>query len=148
MALESLAKAWIRADALGGILSAFDEEEVDPCGVLLGALDNQAVRIQRAPRTPNTHPQPDRAFRIAPQDLLAIVRKARQEGLTVVGFWHGHLVGPPELGEADEEGLAAAEALGPSARLLIVAACGSGRARVVRAFTRGRYGPREIPLAT
>jgi len=123
-------------------------ETAEPCGVLVGRMEGQAVRIGETPATPNAHPSPERAFRIAPQDILKVARAGRERGLTVLGFWHGHLKGPAHPGEADAEGLAAAEALGPSARVLIVMGRGAGRAPVVRAYVRGEEGPREIPLAT
>ncbi len=116
--------------------------------MLLGRVDGKSVRIGEAPSTSNLHPNPERAFRIAPQEILRVARAGREHGLTVLGFWHGHLKGPAELSESDIEGMTAAEALGPNARVLIVMGQGDGRAPVVRAFVRDREGPREISLAT
>ena len=77
-----------------------------------------------------------------------LIAAARERGLTLLGFWHGHLEGPAHPGEADAEGLVTAESLGPNARVLVVMGRGAGRAPVVRAFVRGPEGTREIPLAT
>ncbi len=149
MELEPLSKAWIRASTLRQLLTAYAGAGAkEPCGVLLGRIEDQAVRIVEAPQTPNTHSAPSRAFRVAPQDILRIARSGRAEGLTVVGFWHGHLASRPEPGEEDLEDLESAEELGPSARLMVIVGAGGGRAPVVRAYTRGQEGPKEIPLAT
>ena len=142
-----LLKAWIVSPTIRDLLAAYaGAEREEPCGVLLGRIEEGSARILKAPQVPNSHPRPDRAFRIAPQDILEVVRGAREEGLTVVGFWHGHLEGPATPGEADIEGLEAAEALSRSARLLVILGAGAGRAPVMRAWTRGPEGPREIPL--
>ena len=67
----------------------------------------------------------------------------------MLGFLARPSVGTGPPGEADADGLAAAEALGPSARgCWSIMGRGAGRAPVVRAFVRGPIGPREIPLAT
>ena len=143
------ARAWIASDAMQALLRAQAEaSSEEPCGVLLGRVEQLAVRIRETPVTRNAHPSPERAFRIPPQDILQVARAGRERGLTVLGFWHGHLSGPAHAGEADADGLAAAEALGPSARVLVIMGRGAGHAPVVRAFVRGPVGPREIPLAT
>ena len=135
------ARAWIACDAMQALLRAQSEAtSEEPCGVLLGRVEQQSVRIRETPGTRNTHPSPERAFRIAPQDILRVARAGRERGLTVLGFWHGHLSGPADAGEADADGLAAAEALGPSARVLVIMGRGAGRAPVVRAFVRGPRG--------
>lgn len=143
------ARAWITSEAMQSLLHAQQGAgDAEPCGVLLGRTEGSAVRIHETPGTPNVHPSPERAFRIAPQDILAVARGGRERGLTLLGFWHGHLQGAARPGEADTEGLVAAESLGPSARVLVVMGRGAGRAPVVRAFVRADEGPREIPLAT
>ena len=113
-----------------------------------GASSSSAVRIRETPVTRNAHPSPERAFRIAPQDILHVARAGRERGLTVLGFWHGHLSGPAHAGEADADGLAAAEALGPE-RARAGDHGARRRTRARRACVRARPdGPREIPLAT
>lgn len=142
-------RAWIAAEAMRELLNAQTEaSDQEPCGVLLGRVEDRAVRIREVPVTPNVHPSPGRAFRIAPHDILNAARAGRERGLTLLGFWHGHLEGLALAGEADAEGLAAAEALGPGARVLVVMGRGDGRAPVVRAYVSGEFGPREISLAT
>ena len=65
------ARAWIAPDAMQGLLRAQSEaSSQEPCGVLLGRVEQQAVRIRETPVTRNAHPSPERAFRIAPQDIL------------------------------------------------------------------------------
>lgn len=132
-------------DLLRAFAAAADEE---PCGVLLGVVEDDNARIREVPEVPNVHPTPGQSFRIAPEDLMEIVCDGRERGLAVLGFWHGQLEGPPFPARADFEGLEAGEALGPDARLLVVLGQGAGRAPVARAFVCGRHGPREIRLGT
>ena len=38
----------------------------------------------------NVHRRPTARFELAPEDFLAAERRARADGLEVVGFWHSH----------------------------------------------------------
>lgn len=39
----------------------------------------------------NIDPRPRERYRVSPEDLLAVEKRARSGGLEVVGFWHSHL---------------------------------------------------------
>ena len=55
------------------------------CGFLLGATD---TILEATPAT-NLTPSPTR-YRVDPRDHFAVIRRARTEGLTVVGTYHSH----------------------------------------------------------
>jgi proteasome lid subunit RPN8/RPN11 len=72
------------------------------CGVLLGhALDgvNEVVTAVRAgnTRTDSAHNR----YHIAPQELIAIQRQARQQELDIVGFYHSHPDHPARWSQTD-----------------------------------------------
>lgn len=126
---------------------AFDEgvrAAVEPCGYLLGR-DGPAGRllVVRAEPGRNVHPAPAAAFRLAPEEHLAVRRVARAEDLRVVGCWHGHLEGPARPSRADADGLGP---LGPFVAL-IIGREGAARPRL-RAWWRDRDAAawRELPL--
>lgn len=74
--------------------------EAEPCGYLLGRGD-AATRFLRGR---NVHPRPAFAFRLAPEEQLAVRRAARVEGLEVLAVWHGHRIGAARPSRADREG--------------------------------------------
>lgn len=88
-----LRRAWRRALARGA----------EPCGYLL-APAAQPGRICAAWPGQNRHDAPARAFLLDPEEQMEVVRRARGEGLRVVGIWHGHLEGPPRPSAADTSG--------------------------------------------
>ncbi len=142
-----LLRGRIRPAAVATILSAFfDARDAEPCGLVLGRVERQALTIEEALATANVHPRPDAAFQVAPADLARETRSARARGLDVVGAWHGHLVGPPLPGRADEEGLLAHESVAEAPRALLVVARGAGSAPVVRAYASREGRIREIRL--
>jgi proteasome lid subunit RPN8/RPN11 len=61
------------------------------CGIMIGAEDNgtRQVRVAVPCRNAYDGDQKDR-FHIDPRDQLAADRKAREAGLTVLGFFHSH----------------------------------------------------------
>jgi proteasome lid subunit RPN8/RPN11 len=72
------------------------------CGVLLGkALDdgNEAEVAVRAgnTRTDSAHNR----YHIAPQELIAIQRQARERSLDIVGFYHSHPDHPARWSSTD-----------------------------------------------
>lgn len=142
-----LARAWIAPGALGVLLKAWAlAGGREPCGLLLGWREGDAARIARAIEASNVHPSPVAAFEIAADEHARIAREARSDGLEVVGFWHGHLTGPPRPGRRDAEGLAAAEDLAQGSLLLAIAGRGAGRTVVVRTWRRRHRRLHEIPL--
>ena len=67
--------------------SAYPEES---CAILLGRRDGEVFWITRALPAMNMHPEPGHAYQIAPQTLVSAQRKAREDGVEVLGFAHSH----------------------------------------------------------
>src|SRR5210317_653088 len=139
MDASSPPRVWITPEAMGALLKAQGgAEREEPCGVLLGRVDGTAVRVLEAPQTANSHALLERAFRIAPQEILEVARRGRARNLTVVGFWHGHLEAPPTPGPSSSSDEA------PAARPWCGRTCAAGaeprRSRSGREG-RARVGP-------
>lgn len=60
------------------------------CGLLLGEERGAALRILRAIPLANAAADPRRRYEIAPESFLATEKRAREEGLTVLGVFHSH----------------------------------------------------------
>ena len=60
------------------------------CGLLIGS----SRRIERARRARNLQASPTR-YLVDPADHFAAIRRARADGLRVVGAYHSHLASPP-----------------------------------------------------
>lgn len=56
------------------------------CGLLLG----RAGRILRAMPAANVHPEPTRHFELDPAALIAALRREREGGEEVLGYYHSH----------------------------------------------------------
>ena len=98
--------AWVEGAAAGR----------EPCGYLLGEdLGRDGLHVHAVRSGRNVHPQPERAFALAPEEHLAVRREARTAGWRVLGCWHGHLVGEARPSRADAEGLGP---LGPHLALI------------------------------
>jgi len=78
--------------------SAANPEEA--CGLLLG-LGTDVLFIAAVV---NSHRQPERHFRIAPDAAAPVVREAMRLGVDVIGGWHSHPHGPPTLSRDDIAG--------------------------------------------
>jgi proteasome lid subunit RPN8/RPN11 len=72
------------------------------CGVLLGkALDN-INEVELAVRAGNTRTDSaHNRYHIAPQELIAIQRQARERDLDIVGFYHSHPDHPARWSSTD-----------------------------------------------
>jgi proteasome lid subunit RPN8/RPN11 len=139
-------RAWIRPEALRALLDAYASAEGrEPCGALLGTVAPPHVRVEGAVALENVHPLGDRAFRVAPEALLHVVRHARAAGTSVVGIWHGHLEGRSTPGREDVASHVEAGDLAPA--LLVVLGRGLGPAPVVSAWARGKRGFYRVTLA-
>ena len=79
------------------VAHARDEAPNECCGLLLGR-DGEIVEIVRAR---NIADAPATRFLIDPADHFAALRRARQTGLEVVGFYHSHPASPPEPSARD-----------------------------------------------
>ena len=67
------------------------------CGLLLGGEG----RVVDAHRARNVAGDPRRRFRVDPEDHFAAIRRARRDGLAVVGAYHSHPEGEPRPSETD-----------------------------------------------
>jgi desampylase len=102
----------LRRSALDAILQ--HAERASPrecCGVLVG----RQGEILQAVEARNLADDPNRYF-LDPEDHIAIRRRARAAGLSVVGFYHSHPHSPARPSETDR-----AEAAYPDHLYLIVA---------------------------
>jgi len=63
----------------------------ETCGLLVGRNAGGATRVEELvqARNLNTERARDR-YELAPEDLLATDRAARERGLEIVGIWHSH----------------------------------------------------------
>jgi proteasome lid subunit RPN8/RPN11 len=61
------------------------------CGVLLGVASADGNQVRELVRAGNTRTDSaHNRYNIAPEELVAIQRKARKLGLDIVGFYHSH----------------------------------------------------------
>ena len=123
----------LRRSALDAILQ--HAERANPrecCGVLVGRQDE----ILQAVEARNLADDPNRYF-LDPEDHIAIRRRARAAGLSVVGFYHSHPHSPARPSATDR-----AEAAYPDYLYLIVA---TGEVRLFR-LSDGNFV--ETPFVT
>ncbi len=71
------------------------------CGVLLGTRSAGIRRAADVVRCANVRDEPARGYEIDPADLFPAVRRARERGQEIVGFYHSHPDGPARGSEAD-----------------------------------------------
>jgi proteasome lid subunit RPN8/RPN11 len=93
------------------------------CGVLIGVSRDGAVRVARAiPATNRETERPAVRYQIAPEDLIAVQRSAREEGLDIVGYFHSHPDHPARPSETDRR--IAAEGLSDGVVHVVVGVAG------------------------
>src|SRR3954470_23441547 len=100
------------------------------CGVLLGEAHDGERTVVEVRACKNARAGSGNRYAIAPQDLIAAQREARESGLSIVGFYHSH----PDH-EAAPSTTDAAEAYWPECVYLIVSV-GKGNAGAMNAFVR------------
>ena len=123
----------LHASALEAVLRhAARANRRECCGVLVGRQDE----ILQAVEARNLADDPNRYF-LDPEDHIAIRRRARAAGLSVVGFYHSHPQPPARPSETDQ-----AEAAYPGHLYLIVAGRDVGLFR----FADGNFV--ETPFVT
>jgi proteasome lid subunit RPN8/RPN11 len=72
------------------------------CGALLGEAEGAANVVAQAVRAGNTRTDSaHNRYQIAPQELVAIQRQARQQGWDIIGFYHSHPDHPARWSETD-----------------------------------------------
>lgn len=64
------------------------------CGLVLGRREGTAATIVEALPARNSHASPDR-YEIEPEAVLGADRRARDQGLELLGAWHSHPGGAP-----------------------------------------------------
>lgn len=60
------------------------------CGVLLGKLEGGERFVREVVPARNASPEMDTRYSIAPEDLIAVQRRAREAQLDIIGFYHSH----------------------------------------------------------
>ncbi len=61
------------------------------CGILLGRLEGETRTVEAVLRAGNTRSDsPHNRYHIDPGELVAAQRRAREQGLDIVGFYHSH----------------------------------------------------------
>jgi proteasome lid subunit RPN8/RPN11 len=72
------------------------------CGVLLGKALDGVNEVELAVRAGNTRTDSaHNRYHIAPQELIAIQRQARERDLDIVGFYHSHPDHPARWSSTD-----------------------------------------------
>lgn len=100
------------------------------CGVLLGRAEEGDQRVVTAvARAGNTRTDsPQNRYNIDPRELIAIQRRAREQGLDIIGFYHSHPDHPARWSPTD---LAEAHWLGCS---YVITRVEKGQARDTNSF--------------
>ncbi len=74
------------------------------CGFLLGTIDGDTVTVHQTFPAANTHTDsPRNRFEIDPGELVKVDRAARQQQLSVIGFYHSHPDAPALPSNFDRE---------------------------------------------
>jgi proteasome lid subunit RPN8/RPN11 len=73
------------------------------CGVLLGTRDAQNRQVSQVVPCRNAHATPHTRYAIDPAELISIQRRAREQQLEIIGFYHSHPDHPPTFSETDLE---------------------------------------------
>ena len=99
------------------------------CGILLGKIEGEARIVEAVIRAGNTRTDsPHNRYHIAPKELVAAQRNAREQGWDIVGFYHSHPDHPPRWSATD---LAEAHWMGCS---YVITSVEKGRATVTNSF--------------
>jgi proteasome lid subunit RPN8/RPN11 len=99
------------------------------CGALLGLATLEGWQVKTATRAGNTRTDSaHNRYQIAPAELVRIEREARQQGLSIAGFYHSHPDHPAHWSTTD---LAEAHWLGCS---YVITAVAHGHATVTNSF--------------
>jgi proteasome lid subunit RPN8/RPN11 len=99
------------------------------CGALLGRSTAEGWQIEAAIKAGNTRTDSaHNRYHIAPAELVKIEREARQQGLSIGGFYHSHPDHPAQWSQTD---FAEAHWLGCS---YVITAVAQGNAAVTNSF--------------
>ena len=117
--------AALAAELLAHAERAYPEE---CCGVLLGRARGDAREVVEARACANARAGRRDRYAIAPEELIAAQRAARERGLELLGFYHSHPDHPLEPSATDR-----AEAYWEGCSYVIVSVAG-GQAGELRSF--------------
>lgn len=99
------------------------------CGALLGRLGAIGWEVEAAVKAGNTRTDAaHNRYHIAPAELVKIEREARQQGLSIAGFYHSHPDHPAQWSQTD---FAEAHWLGCS---YVITSVAKGKATVTNSF--------------
>lgn len=73
----------------------------EACGLLAGTRDRDRTVVETSHRARNAASAPRISYRIDPRAQLALMDGIEAAGRSVVGIYHSHPVGPPQLSERD-----------------------------------------------
>lgn len=105
--------------------------EAEICGFVLTGRNGAALEIVPVR---NAAAEPDRAFAMAPADVLRVLRAAEAEGREVAAVYHSHLTGSARLSAADVSRLTVDGRPVIAGAELWIAGVEQGRAVEVRAY--------------
>jgi proteasome lid subunit RPN8/RPN11 len=72
------------------------------CGVILGKMEDGVRMAKETIRCGNTRTDsPENRYNISPQELIAAQRKAREQGIDIIGFYHSHPDHPARWSKTD-----------------------------------------------
>lgn len=111
------------------------------CGLLVGTMDAQTYRVVRAERCANLREgEADDRYELDPKDYLEVDKRAREDGLEIIGIYHSHPDHAPRPSRFD------AEAAFPGYAYVIVAVR-SGKAAGMRSWLLDESGAfKEQPI--
>ena len=99
------------------------------CGALLGHATPEGWHVDASVRAGNTRTDSaHNRYQIAPLELVKIEREARQQGLSIAGFYHSHPDHPAQWSQTD---FAEAHWLGCS---YVITAVAQGKAAITNSF--------------
>ena len=92
----------ISASQLGEVVEgALASQPSECCGVLLGRHVADRAQVAEVIVAENVAAEPRYGYEISPAALVSAQRRARQEGLEVVGYYHSHPGSPTAPSERD-----------------------------------------------
>jgi proteasome lid subunit RPN8/RPN11 len=112
-----------RAEVDGILAHAREGYPHEVCGVLVGSSRDGVARVSRAVQVVNRETErPAVRYQIAPEDLIAVQKAARAEGLDILGYYHSHPDHPAQPSETDRR--IAAEGLSDGVVHVVVGVAG------------------------
>lgn len=73
----------------------------EACGILLGRHEESDDVVARVIACSNADPEPGWRYAIAPRDLIAAQKTAREQALKILGFYHSHPDHPAAASDSD-----------------------------------------------